>query len=41
MDTVKAIYTNLKNQVIELVQYNKTATITVAVVSFLIGAFFF
>lgn len=36
-----ALFTNLKNQVVDLVLYNKTATITVAAISFVVGAIIF
>lgn len=38
---MQALFTNLKNQVTDLILYNKTATLTVAGISFAIGAIFF
>ena len=34
-------FNNLKSQVVDLVLYNKTATFTVAAISFIVGAILF
>jgi hypothetical protein len=41
MDTIKYLFSTLLAQFNELLTYNKTATITVAAVSFVVGAIFF
>lgn len=41
METIKNLARNFATQVQDLLAYNKAATITVAAVSFVVGAFFF
>lgn len=41
MQTAKALLANFANQVRDLIEYNKTATLVVAGVAFAVGAIFF